>query len=323
MIASIFSKTLRQLLFISIIFIASCNEEQGTPVFTDDTGLRLKSISSYNDTNPNQIFTTVFNYSSDGRLSNTQSNSLGSTVSLIYDSNGQLIQIDDYEYFYDSNQVIRIENDNLTSAFGTYESSTINYFNGNIVSITDRYLSDTRRRIIDMNVSYNNQGQIILYTRTSKDIILASNQEFITQKDKASFTYNSSGNVREISRENDYESESTPAIEIDYIFDTYKNPAQLLLKTMGIEEDRSVLFLRSISERNYFNAGPLFNYFTNNIISYNQIPQTADPGFRDLRFRVEYDYNEYGYPISATETQTSLTGNFEIITFYTWEYEEY
>ncbi|NNC70062.1 MAG: hypothetical protein HKN90_04485 [Flavobacteriaceae bacterium] len=312
-------------LLLCACILLSCKEDEGIPNFSDDSNLRLKSIRSYSNSNPNQLFIISFNYDTNGKLINTQSNFFGSSTAVLkYDGTGKLVQVGDYEYIYNNeNKIINIENDNLSVFSGTYEGTSIEYSDGKITSMTEKFSDGTTDRINTFNLTYNNRDQINSLFTTVKDVNADLNREYIIRLDKESYTYDVTGNIENIIREFDYESGNTPVFFINYGFDSYRNPAQLVLKTMGIEEENSLLFLRAISERSHFNTGPLFNYFSNNVVFYDQEPQTSDDNFVHYRFRISYQYNEFGYPVSAVETQTLVNRGEEFIDNMTWEYEEY
>ena len=315
---------LNSTLIILALILLGCTEENDPLNFADDSQLRLKSIRSFTSAEPSQVFTVTFNYDAQGRLSSTSSNSLGQSAQLTYDANGRISQIGDYRYSYnDANQIIKIENDKLTVTSGNFIATTFEYANDQLRTQTETFSDGNTNRVNTTTLARNNRGQINSVTRTVKDVDISNGQEFIIQLDRESYTYDATGKISEIIRENDYEDGRTPIFVLDYRFDSFKNPSQLVLRSMGIERDDTLVYLAALSEKSHINFGNLSLFFSNNLNFFDQEPQSNLDSFVHWRFSIDYDYNEFGYPTSATEKHSLVNRDMEYEEYVSWEYEEF
>lgn len=306
------------------ILILSCNAEDDTPNFSDDTNLRLKSVSSYTSVNPSMVFTYSFLYDTDNRLVHVESNSLGSTWDLKYDDNGRLIQAGDYQYYYNTEgKIYKIKNDNLVVASGKYDSTMVNYTQGKISSIKESFTGEYSRKTYLTDISFNNKNQLILAVKTEKSFFFETGQEYIDQIDKETYSYDADANIQKIITEQDFDSNDGLEIEKTYAFDNYNNPIKLIQKSTNIIENPSLVYLGKIASKNSFFAGGTTIFNKSNFLSFSSIPLTSDQNYVHYEFRRNYVYNKYGYPISAEETETLVNQNIEYSTFLNWEYEEY
>ena len=307
-----------------LVVALSCATEDDTPNFTDASNLRLKSLTSYTSVNPDQKFTYFFQYDANNRLVHIQSNSLGSTLDFIYDSDGRLIQVGDYEYYYNSDgNIYKIKNDNLLVASGKYDSTMVNYSNGYISSFVESFTGDESKRTNLTNLSYNNREQIRSAITTGRALYFESGQEYVVRKDKETFSYDTKGNIQKVISELDYDSSYFLEIETTYSFDYYNNPIQLIQRATGIDQNNSIIYIGPIASSNSFFAGHVINYFQNNLVSYSSIPQTDDDSYVQYSYKTQYSYNKYGYPISAEEIVIFLNRNQEYTNHSSWEYEEF
>jgi len=311
-------------LLIFFIFSIGCSEDDKEKVFKDSTNLRLKSYASYTSENPNMSFTYFFNYDSNNKLVNIQSNSLGSNVDFEYDNNGKLIQVGDYSYLYNSDdQVYQIKNENLLTSGGKYEGTILVYTNGKATSINESFINDFSKKSYTTDISYNNKEQIRSILRKEKDFIFESEQEYVVKEDKGTYKYDSNGNIQEIIYEENYNSYNLLEFKSTYSFDFYNNPIRLIQKSTGVTENLTMIYLGHIADNSSFFLSGVFNYFTNNILTFTSIPQTSNDNYVQYVYERSYEYNEYGYPISAEEITRLLNRDIEYTTFYSYEYEEF
>lgn len=277
------------LIFATGLFY-QCSSDDGSN--SQEQNVRLTSYSF----NANEYNLT---YNDQDRLTGLETS--GGMQNVIYDANGQLIQVGIFSYTYNSQ--------------------------GRVAAITTP-------NGIDIAISYNNEGQMALLTSNTSPNSTSTSLEYNGTK-LVSLTGYNSNNMSYARVTLTYDNDNIVQITedrssdgVNYVnrsvfsitYDSKNNPDYNVLNKAGVISQINTIVLHQSLRLIPSNSGGFINYYSkNNILSTQYANNLGDSEIETY----DYVYDVNNYPISAEYERRSSDGNFDTEYYRTWTYETY